>query len=67
MANPNPNPPPQPGYNKLLATSAAGALTTIVAYVVHAMLGIDVPAEVAAAGTTLIAGAAQFFMPEKYS
>jgi len=67
MSNPAPTPPPQAGYNKLLAASSAGALTTIVVYAVHTIWGVDVPAEVAAAVTTLLAGAAQYLMPEKYS
>jgi len=67
MANPNPNPPPQPGYNKLVAASAAGAVTTIGAYVINQIIGVAVPPEISAAVTTLLAGLAQFLMPEKYS
>jgi len=68
MSNPAPNPPPPPpklGYNKLVAMSGAGAVTTLITYVVHQIFAVDVPPEVATALTTLIAGIAQYVTPEK--
>lgn len=48
---------PQP---KVLAAGVAGALTTILVYILGTQ-GVTIPADVAAAGTTVIAFVAGYF------
>ena len=47
--------------NKVAAAGIAGALSVFVIYLVGAIFGIEVPAEVASAFTTLVAFVAAYF------
>ena len=66
MADPAPLPPPQ-GYGKSLAAIAAGAVSTIVIYIIDAVLkakGIGaLPADIVAAVQTLITTGAVYLTP----
>lgn len=53
----------QLGNNKAVAGGAAGAAVTIAAYIVQQAFGILIPAEIAAAATTLVATAAVYWTP----
>lgn len=53
---------PQP---KIIAATFAGAIVTIVVWLVHAYGHVDLPAEVVAALTTLVAGGAGYFVSNK--
>lgn len=48
---------------KVQAGGMAGALTTLIVGVAR-MAGVEVPAEVAAAATTLVFGLVAYFVPE---
>lgn len=48
---------------KVVVGAAAGALMTIVAWVSKAFAGVDIPAEVALAGSTVIVFFVQYFVP----
>lgn len=51
------------GANKAVAGGAAGALVTIAAYAAQMAFGIEIPAEIAAAATTLVSTAAVYLTP----
>lgn len=51
--------------NKVMAAAAGGALTTVVVWIVSLVSEVEVPAEVAAALTTLIGFVAAYFTREK--
>lgn len=46
-------------------TVLGGAAVTIIAWIVTTVAGIEIPAEIAAAATTLVAGAIALFVPAK--
>lgn len=62
MAEPN-QPNGNIGANKSLAAGAAGAAMIIVAYIVNEVFKVQLPAEVIAAGQTLVTLAAVYFTP----
>lgn len=49
--------------NKTLATVLAGALTTIVVWLLKLTLDVNMPIEVQGAFTTVMAGVATYFTP----
>ncbi len=50
---------------KVTAATLAGAIVTIAIWVLH-LTGVDVPAEVAAAITTVLAGVAGYMAPHTF-
>lgn len=46
-------------------TVLAGAAVTIIVWIITAVAGIEVPAEIAAAATTLVSGAIAMLVPAK--
>jgi len=48
---------------KVVIGAAAGALMTIVAWCTKAFSGVEIPAEVALAGSTIIVFFLQYFVP----
>lgn len=57
---------PTPGAAKSVAAVAAGALATIVVYVIDQMSGKTLPPEIVAAAQTLITTVAVFFTPHSF-
>jgi putative flippase GtrA len=49
---------------KVAAAGIAGAITTIVIWILNSLLGVEVPPEVAAAITTVLAFLAGYFTPQ---
>ena len=73
-ARPSPKPPsigPEPlriggtgmDANKAVAAGMAGGIATILAWVLHQWGGVEMPAEVAAAVTTVISTGAAYLVP----
>lgn len=60
-------PDPTPGAAKSVAAIAAGALATIVVYVVDQVTGKTLPPEIVAAVQTLVTTAAVYFVPHSFS
>lgn len=50
---------------KVTAAALAGALTAVVVWIVTATSGVDVPPEVAAALTTILAVAVAYLVPDR--
>jgi hypothetical protein len=48
---------------KVAAAGVAGAVSIVVVWVLHRFVQVDVPPEVASAGTTILAFLAGYFMP----
>lgn len=67
MNTPNPVPPPSPPSQipnrKVTLGLVAGAAMTILAYVIKAAGGTEIPAEVALAGQTVLVFLIQYFVP----
>lgn len=66
MAQGVPVPPGQNGYGKSMAAVAAGALATIVIWVIDQFLPTPMPAEISAAVQTLLTTAAVFLTPHDF-
>ncbi len=58
-----PNPPTNIGSNKASASGLAGAVVTIVIWGVNAAWGVTIPAEVAAAITTVVGTVLVWLVP----
>lgn len=63
MSNQQTNAPPATGYGKSMAAVAAGALATIVVWVVDQFLPSAMPPEISAAVQTLFTAGAVFLTP----
>lgn len=55
------------GYGKSIAAVAAGAVSTLVIYIIQGMIGHSLPADVAAAVQTLITTGAVYLTPHTLS
>lgn len=61
MTTPTPNPVPKP---KVVAATLAAAITSVIVWILSAYAGVEIPPEVAAAITTLIAFGAGYLTSE---
>ncbi len=61
--NPAPAQPSNVGPNKAIASGIAGAIITVALYIVNLAWHVTVPAEVAAALTTLVGTALVYIVP----
>ena len=50
---------------KVTAATLAGAIATVLVWILH-LIGIDIPAEVSAALTTILAAVAGYFAPHTH-